>query len=208
MIIHGATRSAFILLSPLRHILYVPTSRHRSAVATASALLSQSTMQALWRLPKRVVTSASNRFLAVSPQNLTFTSTQRWYRGDSSDMKTRTETLGQNDAISEREALLLKVAQPRYNEIYERHIQLPKIDDINPEALYGDSQPTGNKEHEELKIRRKRLIYRSKQRGWLEVDLLLGTWANKCVPAMSVEELNEFERFVNLETVGECRQKD
>jgi len=26
-------------------------------------------------------------------------------------------------------------------------------------------------------VRRKRMIYRSKQRGWLEADLLLGTWA-------------------------------
>ena len=29
---------------------------------------------------------------------------------------------------------------------------------------------------------RKRLIYRSKQRGWLEVDLLLGSFATKYVP--------------------------
>src|SRR3546814_3921500 len=28
-----------------------------------------------------------------------------------------------------------------------------------------------------LDVRRKRLVYRSKQRGWLEVDLLLGSWA-------------------------------
>lgn len=29
---------------------------------------------------------------------------------------------------------------------------------------------------------RKRLVYRSKQRGWLEVDLLLGSFATKYVP--------------------------
>lgn len=27
-------------------------------------------------------------------------------------------------------------------------------------------------------IYRKKLLYRSKQRGWLEVDLILGSWAN------------------------------
>ena len=50
-------------------------------------------------------------------------------------------------------------------------------------------------------VRRKRLIYRSKQRGWLEVDLLLGTWANENVPNLSNEELNQFEEFVNMETI-------
>lgn len=50
-------------------------------------------------------------------------------------------------------------------------------------------------------IRRKRLIYRSKQRGWLEVDLLLGTWASENVPKLSVEELDQFEDVVNMETI-------
>jgi succinate dehydrogenase assembly factor 2 len=50
-------------------------------------------------------------------------------------------------------------------------------------------------------VRRKRLIYRSKQRGWLEVDLLLGTWASVNVPNLTAAELDEFEAFVNLETI-------
>jgi succinate dehydrogenase assembly factor 2 len=36
-----------------------------------------------------------------------------------------------------------------------------------------------------MQVRRKRLIYRSKQRGWLEVDLLMGTWAVEHVPKLS-----------------------
>ena len=51
-------------------------------------------------------------------------------------------------------------------------------------------------------IRRKRLIYRAKQRGWLEVDLLLGTWASQHVPTLlNSSELDDFEAFVNMETI-------
>jgi succinate dehydrogenase assembly factor 2 len=56
-------------------------------------------------------------------------------------------------------------------------------------------------EERELDVRKKRLVYRSKQRGWLEVDLLLGTWASENVASLSVDELNDFEQFVNLETI-------
>jgi succinate dehydrogenase flavin-adding protein (antitoxin of CptAB toxin-antitoxin module) len=52
-----------------------------------------------------------------------------------------------------------------------------------------------------LSARRKRLIYRAKQRGWLEVDLLLGTFAHREVPGMSEAEMDEFEQLVNLETI-------
>ena len=48
--------------------------------------------------------------------------------------------------------------------------------------------------------RQKRLIYRSKQRGWLEVDLLLGTWASQNVKKLNEQELDQFEAFVNMET--------
>jgi succinate dehydrogenase assembly factor 2 len=52
-----------------------------------------------------------------------------------------------------------------------------------------------------LHIRRKRLVYRSKQRGWLEVDLLLGTWASENVPSLETKDLDDYEDFVNLETI-------
>ena len=48
---------------------------------------------------------------------------------------------------------------------------------------------------------RKRLIYRSKQRGWLEVDLLLGTFATEHIPTMTQDELNEYELILNQETL-------
>uniref|UniRef100_A0A7S1ZCM3 Uncharacterized protein n=1 Tax=Trieres chinensis TaxID=1514140 RepID=A0A7S1ZCM3_TRICV len=53
----------------------------------------------------------------------------------------------------------------------------------------------------ELDVRKKRLVYRSKQRGWLEVDLLLGTWANENVQRLNSDELDQYEAFVNLETI-------
>ena len=61
------------------------------------------------------------------------------------------------------------------------------------------------KKHEELPesldVRRKRLIWRSKQRGWLEVDMLMGTWAVDNVPKLTKEELDQYEHLLNLETL-------
>lgn len=48
---------------------------------------------------------------------------------------------------------------------------------------------------------RKRVIYRSKQRGWLEVDLLLGSWAAQHVMALSAAELAQYEDILNEETI-------
>jgi succinate dehydrogenase assembly factor 2 len=50
-------------------------------------------------------------------------------------------------------------------------------------------------------VRRKRLLYRSKQRGWLEVDLLLGSWAAQHVPRLTTAELDEYEALLNQETI-------
>ncbi|CAN0483943.1 unnamed protein product [Ectocarpus sp. 12 AP-2014] len=50
-------------------------------------------------------------------------------------------------------------------------------------------------------VRRKRLVYRSKQRGWLEVDLLLGTWAERNVAGLSAADMDSYEDILNLETV-------
>ena len=48
---------------------------------------------------------------------------------------------------------------------------------------------------------RKRIIYRSKQRGWLEVDLLLGRWAGQNVMQLSNDELLQYEDILNEETI-------
>lgn len=49
--------------------------------------------------------------------------------------------------------------------------------------------------------KRKRLIYRSKQRGWLEVDLLLGSWAAANVPTLSETQLEEYNLLLEEETI-------
>ena len=54
---------------------------------------------------------------------------------------------------------------------------------------------------EREEVRRKRMIYRSKQRGWLEADLLMGSWAQENVPHLSKEELDEYEVVLNVETI-------
>eukprot|EP00887_Chlorella_sp_A99_P002170 scaffold21.g2170.t1 len=44
-----------------------------------------------------------------------------------------------------------------------------------------------------------KLLYRSRQRGWLELDLLVGMWADRHVAALSSEELADFEGVLRLE---------
>ena len=120
---------------------------------------------------------------------------KRFYLGDAGEMKSRREN-AIDDVVAQREQELWDKAQPRYDAILKRHLRLPTVDD--------DEATTNNmssKEERELDVRKKRLIYRSKQRGWLEVDLLLGTWASENVPRLSPSELDEFEEFVNLETI-------
>ena len=48
---------------------------------------------------------------------------------------------------------------------------------------------------------RKKLIYRSKQRGWLEVDLLMGSWATQHVPSLTSDELRQYEAIIECETL-------
>merc|ERR1712046_432068 len=46
---------------------------------------------------------------------------------------------------------------------------------------------------------RRRLIYRSKQRGWLELDILLGDWSSANLKDMNEPQLQEFENILDLE---------
>ena len=52
-----------------------------------------------------------------------------------------------------------------------------------------------------LDVLRKRLLYRSKQRGWLEVDLLMGAFADAHLAGMGEDELRAYERLLNRETL-------
>ncbi len=56
-------------------------------------------------------------------------------------------------------------------------------------------------EAEKLVARRKRMIYRSKQRGWLEADLLMGSWASEHVPHLSEKDLDDYDTVLKEETI-------
>ncbi len=108
------------------------------------------------------------------------------------------------DEVARREEELFAIASPKYDKIQEIHTRLPSLDNIPQSSLpydMVDNSSNLSKEELELEVRRKRLVYRSKQRGWLEVDLLLGTWAHENVHSLSMDELDQFEEFVNLETI-------
>mmetsp|Transcript_16558 Transcript_16558/g.24835 ORF Transcript_16558/g.24835 Transcript_16558/m.24835 type:complete len:169 (+) Transcript_16558:731-1237(+) len=83
---------------------------------------------------------------------------------------------------------------------------MPKLEEIPKASLPPSMREQSSEMNEsslselELEVRKKRLVYRSKQRGWLEVDLLLGTWASINVPSLNLDELDQFEDFVNLES--------
>ncbi|KAL3661943.1 hypothetical protein V7S43_013235 [Phytophthora oleae] len=70
-------------------------------------------------------------------------------------------------------------------------------------AAKGDFPAVSQGDHEvnSDEANRKRIIYRSKQRGWLEVDLLLGRWASQNVMQLSSEELRQYEDILNEETI-------
>lgn len=49
------------------------------------------------------------------------------------------------------------------------------------------------------KVMVNRLLYRSRQRGFLEMDLLVGIWAEKQIPQMSEDTLRQFEVVLDQE---------
>ena len=85
---------------------------------------------------------------------------------------TPAQKVGLSDELEQR-------ASERWNELAAEHRKIPADD----------------------AVRRKRLIYRSKQRGWLEVDLLLGSWAAENVASLSKEDCDAYEHILNCETI-------
>ena len=127
----------------------------------------------------------------IGSNSTALTNSTRSYMGEASEGK---------QTLSKEEEALIRIAQPKYEAIYKQHTAMPNLDTIPESSLKGGDATTDRSE-KSLEIRRKRLIYRSKQRGWLEVDLLLGTWASENVPTLDGDELDQYENFVNQETI-------
>lgn len=143
------------------------------------------------RVLERAVTLKNPFLTAAAAVECQYSSLQRpqairSYRGEAKDHA---------PLLTREEEALLKIASPKLATIYERHTRLPGLASVPKGSLGPDSNEN------DLDIRRKRLVYRSKQRGWLEVDLLLGTWASENVPTLTEDELDQFEAFVNQETI-------
>ena len=84
-------------------------------------------------------------------------------------------------------------SQEKAKEISTKHISLP----YHPRNVPNDSL-NGNLSADAPDIHKRRLVYLAKQRGWLEVDLLLGTWASDNVGNLALEELDDFQAFETI----------
>lgn len=51
----------------------------------------------------------------------------------------------------------------------------------------------------EAEKRKKRLLYRAKMRGWLELDLLIGNFAERYIPQLDAEGLDYLEEILEME---------
>lgn len=109
-----------------------------------------------------------------------------WFSDGSEFVPTSTEELVDKfgDLSKERDAALRRDHYALKTENLPPHSLDPSADTINADL-----------------INRKRLIYRSKQRGWLEVDLLLGSWATEHDMALTDEQLGQYEAILNQETL-------
>ncbi|GAA5857548.1 hypothetical protein JCM8547_009334 [Rhodosporidiobolus lusitaniae] len=63
--------------------------------------------------------------------------------------------------------------------------------------LIASPHPEG-RDNEPTETLRKRLVYESRKRGILEMDLILSTFAKERLPEMSDRELREYDRFLTL----------
>ena len=48
--------------------------------------------------------------------------------------------------------------------------------------------------HLDDRTRVKQLLYRSKQRGWLELDIIMGTWAQQHLHTLNSQEIQQVDK--------------
>ena len=65
-------------------------------------------------------------------------------------------------------------------------------------ARSGKQASAGSHALDPLDATRRKLLYRSKQRGWLEMDIMLGNWAAANLPRLQEAELQRALRYLSL----------
>ena len=83
-------------------------------------------------------------------------------------------------------------------------LTVDQLQKIGAKDLYLRTRHFGIEENltDRDEVRRRRMIYRSKQRGWLEADILLGSWAVENVPKLTSAQLDEYEKILEEETIN------
>ncbi|ETV99511.1 hypothetical protein, variant [Aphanomyces invadans] len=109
-------------------------------------------------------------------------------RGDSATVRCFSESLDH-----------LKITEVQENRVQERYVQMRKEHFGRRTEFPAASQ--GEVDIDADTANRKRVIYRSRQRGWLEVDLLMGRWASENVWTLTADELQQYEDILNRETI-------
>lgn len=95
-----------------------------------------------------------------------------------------------------------RVALPRamFSSGVDQHLHKMAENNKKLTESYGVIKGTFTKEEYDS-VRRRRLIYRAKQRGWLEADILVGSWARENVPRLNDDELAQLEIILQEETI-------
>lgn len=64
----------------------------------------------------------------------------------------------------------------------------------------GTPQSSPSPNSSQLSARLRRILFRSRQRGWLELDVVLGRWAARNVSRLTESEVTQLERLLEAET--------
>ncbi|CDJ39757.1 hypothetical protein, conserved [Eimeria tenella] len=67
--------------------------------------------------------------------------------------------------------------------------------------IHSSQRQAGCQELQGLTPQQKRILYRSKQRGWVELDLILSAFTERSIKTFRLEELAELEKIIDEENV-------